>query len=166
MTIRKFTFRIIAGTLVLSLLSAGAVPAKTTCEGACCCHSNSRIELPASTTISESSYHTRNFGGILNVSHNDHKYTSFFKTYHPDPGCLEGIVSASCDMEPLRALKAIQSSVSAVPRAERSLPALSTLVSSEMGLNAHQIFVIPKSHLMAVKGIPIPLYLQTLSLLC
>jgi hypothetical protein len=166
MAIQKPLFRMIVGALILSLLIAGAVPAKTGCERACGCHSDSGSPLRESSITSTSSHCIKGFNDIRKVTYQDLEYASFFKSYHPEPNCLEGIISATCHMDTHRDLRTIQGAASTVPRAERSLLAVNPRVSSEMTSNDRQFFLLPNRLLMTVNGAPVPVYLQTLSLLC
>ena len=166
MAIQKPLFRMIAGALILSLLFAGAVPGKTGCEETCGCYSDSGSHLRESSITSTGSHCVKGFGDISKVTHQPLEYASFFKSYHSEPNCLEGIISAACHMDTHRDLRPVQGATSTVPRAERSLLAVNPWVSSEMTSNDGQIFVLPNRLLMTVSGAPVPVYLKTLSLLC
>ncbi|UCF85290.1 MAG: hypothetical protein JSV50_06540, partial [Desulfobacteraceae bacterium] len=73
---------------------------------------------------------------------------------------------ATCDMEPLRPLEALQSASSTVPRSERSLLKAITPVLGEKSSIERPFYRLTSRYLMNVKTTSNLLYLQNLSLLC
>jgi hypothetical protein len=167
MQIRNFKYRIIAGALVLSLLSIGVAPAMASCEGACTCSKESVSPPKHSDLLSVTLHRAHEHMHIVKLTRQNHNNESSLRAYSPGMGCHhKGIVSATCEMEPLRPLEALQNSSPSVPRVERSLLSASAQAFLEIPLNRHLCFGLPIGHLMVLGEAPIPLYLENLTLLC
>jgi hypothetical protein len=167
MRIRNFKCRIIAGALVLSLLGIGVAPAKASCAGACTCSKESVSPRKGSGLLSAALHRTHEHMRIVKLTRQSHNDEPSFRAYFPDMGCHhKGIVTATCEMEPLRPLEALQNSSPSVPRVERSLLSASAQVFLEIPLNSHLNFGLPIGHWMILGEAPIPLYLENLTLLC
>lgn len=167
MWIRNFKYRILAGALVLSLLSIGVAPAKASCGGACTCSKDSVSPPKRSGLPSAALHRTHEHMSVLTLTRQSHNHEPSLRAHFPDVGCHhEGIVSATCEMEPLWPLEAVQNSFPSVPRVERSLLSASAQAFLEIPLNRHLYFGLPIGHLIILGEAPIPLYLEKLTLLC
>ncbi|MFH1349602.1 MAG: hypothetical protein ABII26_01570 [Pseudomonadota bacterium] len=163
---RKGIYKIIAGALILSLLSFGAVPATGACEGQCGCCNGSGNRVPEYSAVSRMSHSMRGNGDLLKVFFEAHSpYASLQNRYLVDPWCHEETFTASCNMDHSLAHESLQVSTNA-PRAERFILNASALVSSEIPLNDHHFFGLSVRHILPVRAAPIPPYLQKLSLRC
>ena len=167
MRIRNFKYRTIAGALVLSLLSIGVSPATASCAGACTCSKESVSPSKHSDLLSAPLQRTREHIHIVKLTRQNHNNEPSLRAYSPGMGCHhKGIVPATCGMEPLWPLEAVQILSLSVPRVERSLLSASDQAFLEIPLNRHLYFGLPIGHLMVLGEAPIPLYLENLTLLC
>ncbi len=155
MRIRKFTSKVIAIALALSLLSVGVVPAQTVCDGSCNCS-------PKGPKHGVGSMH----GGISNHHLQEPKLTHFLKIGFSDMGCHEDTTKASCDMEAPRHHYALQGLVPAVPWSKNSSTIVSITVVALVHSNEQHSLNPAVSHWVLGRRAPDPLYMQHLSFLC
>ena len=167
MTIRNLTSKIISTTLILSFFSVGVAPAKSDCAGSCTCSTETENQVQGSVIVPGASHAVGMHAAIPRPRHQTSSDGFLLSIYFPDHSCHQaGIVSATCDMEPLRPLEALQSVSSSVPRSERLMLKVITSVLTEK-FSIESPFYRPTSrYLMNVKTTPNPLYLQNLSILC
>jgi hypothetical protein len=164
MGIHRRPVKIIAVALSLILFGVGAVPAKTVCKGTCgCveskgCDAGLRVERPRI-----SAYHA--FDGVLSVFEPAYPYGAFAQAHRADPGCMSGILSRSCNMENPRSFDAVQGATSTAPRSERGLAVFSVSYIFTSLLEHHLISGLRVGNKMPARAAPVPIFLQSLSLL-
>ena len=167
MTIRNLTSKIISTSLILSFLSVGIAPAESDCAGFCTCNTKTETQIQGSIIVHGASHTAHKHAAIPGPRHKTSSDQSLLSIYLPDHSCHQaGIVSATCDMEPLRPLEALHSASSTVPRSERSLFKAITPVLGEKSSIESPLNRLTFRYLMNVKTTSNPLYLQNLSLLC
>lgn len=167
MTIRNLTSKIISTSLILSFLSVGVVPAKSDCAGSCTCSAETRSQFQGSAIVPGAFHAVRMHAAIPKPNHQTSSDESLLSIYFPGHSCHQaGIISATCDMEPLRPLEALQSASSLMPWSERSMLKANTSVLTEKSSIESPLYRLTFRYLMNVKTTSNPLYLQNLSLLC
>lgn len=167
MTVRNFTSKILSTSLILSFLCVGVVPAKSNCAGSCTCRTETEKWFQSSFIVPGESHAVHMHAAISGPSHQNSSDESLLSIYFADHTCHQaGIVSATCDMEPLRPLEALQSASSHMPWSERSMFKAITSVLTEKSSIESPFYRITFRYLMNVKTTSNPLYLQNLSLLC
>ena len=167
MTIRKLASKIISTTLILSFLGVGVAPAKSDCAGSCTCSTEAETHIQGSSIAHGASHAVGLHAAIPRPNHQTSSDESLLSIYFPEHSCHQGgIVSATCDMEPLRPLEALQSASSHMPWSERSMLKAITSVLGEKSSIESPLIRLTFMYLMNVKTTSNPLYLQNLSLLC
>jgi hypothetical protein len=167
MTVRNLTSKIISTSLILSFFSVGVVPAKSDCAGSCTCNTETENQFQGSFSLSGESHAVHMHAAISGPSHQTSSDESSLSIYFPDHTCHKaGIVSETCDMEPVRPLEALQSASPLMPWSERSMLKAITSVLTEKSSIESPFYRLTFSYLMNVKTTSNPLYLQNLSLLC
>ena len=167
MTLRNLTSKIISTSLILSFFSVGVVPAKSDCAGSCTCSIETEKRFQVSCIVPGESHAVHMHAAISRPHHQASSDESLLSIYFTDHSCHRaGIVAATCDMEPLRPLEALQSASSLMPWSERSMLKAITSVLTEKSSIESPFYRLTFSYLMNVKTTSNPLYLQNLSLLC
>ena len=167
MTIRNLTSKIISTSLILSFLGVGVVPAKSDCAASCTCSTETETQIQGSIIAHGASHAARMHAAIPKPNHQTSSDESLLSIYFPDHSCHQaGIVSATCDMEPLRPLEALHSASSLMPWSERSMLKAFTSVLTGKSSIERPFYRLTFRYLMNVKTTSNPLYLQNLSLLC
>ena len=167
MTIRNLTSKIISTTLILSFLSVSVAPAKSDCAGSCACSTETGTQIQGSIIVHGAPHTARMNVAIPRQRHQASSDESLLSIYFPDHPCHQaGIVSATCDMEPLRPLEALHSASSLMPGSERSMLKAFTSVLTGKSSIERPFYRLTSRYLMNVKTTSNPLYLQNLSLLC
>jgi hypothetical protein len=162
MKIRTFKSRVITITLILSLLSIGAVHAESTCDGSCKCHlRGSPGRAPFGLSVSP--WGPLHRGAVIHSLHGS-KYVAEGDLL--DAGCHEGTRKLSCDMETPGDMYALQRSLRAVSGSENSPKVDSILLVALIHPNIEHAPGLSFSHRVIERKIPDPLYLHHLSLLC
>jgi len=164
MRIRKFTFKLIAIALTLSILSIGAVHGNMVCDGSCNCHPEgspggmdfSPVTAPSGALHKKTS----------NNPHHRPKLMDFSKVDFPDMGCHGDTTTESCDMGAVGDRYALQGSVPTVISSGNSSTVDAVLFVSVIHHN-HQYFSGLAINSRMIEGkLPAPLYMRHLSLLC